>query len=151
MVEKENVILYGKEIVDKFDYEKSKMKLSELINNYLIYNIEYHYISPPQITPNYEIRYDSNKDFNAFSKIERYVINKISCEEEIKIFYNDIYKALKLLTIEELKYFKQHFINKRSEESIMLQMNINTRYYMKIKKSCIVKLCLYFKIAVRNS
>lgn len=148
MVEKDDVILYGNEIVDNFNYEECKKNLKELMNRYLVYELEYHHISPPQITPNYEIRYEQfTGHYN--DKILNYIIRKIESEKEIKEFYDNLYMALQKLTKEEMKYFKQHYINKRSEESIMYQMNISTRYFMKIKKSCVVKMTLFFNIAVR--
>ncbi len=147
MVERDNAILCDS-IVDNFNYDKCKENLKKLINQYLVYELEYHHINPPQITPNYEIRYEQFTG-NRNDKILNYIVKKIDSEEELKEFYDNLYIALGKLTFEELKYFKQHYINGRSEESIMYQMHINTRYYMKVKKSCVVKLTLYFNIAVR--
>ena len=150
MKEIKEKFLLKKKVIDSFNYEACKQKLIDLIDYYYIYNLEYHYINFPTITPSYEIKYDSNKDFTPSSKTERYVINKISNEEEVKEFYNDMYEALKNLTLEELKYFNLYYIYKRSENYIMYELNINERYFKILKKSCVIKMALFFHIAVRK-
>ena len=146
-MEETNVLL-GESVIEKYDYDKSKNKLYELIDNYFIYELEFHYISPPKITPSYEIRYDSNKDFSRSSKTETYVINKITQEEFLKSFYDDLYIIYQKLTLDELKYFRNHFLKRKSEYVIMNQMNLNRRGYDKIKRSCVIKMTIFFKIAV---
>lgn len=146
-MEEKNVLL-RESVIEKYDYDKSKNKLYELIDNYFIYELEFHYISPPRITPSYEIRYDSNKDFNRSSKTESYVINKITQEELLKSFYDDLYIVYNRLTLDELKYFRNHFLKRNAEYIIMHQMHLNKRGFDKIKRSCVIKMAIFFKIAI---
>lgn len=150
MEEKETNILLRDSIIEKFNYEKTKMNLYKLIDQYFVYELEYHYINPPMITPSYEIRYDSNKDFTPSSKTETYVINKITQEENIREFYKDLYIIYNKLNIDELKYFKQHFLRRKAEYVIMHEMNLNRRCFESIKKSCVIKMAIFFNIAVRK-
>ncbi len=150
MKEKETNFLLSDRILEKYDYEKSKNNLQDLVDQYLIYELEYHYINPPKITPSYEIRYDSNKDFTPTSKTEVYVINKITQEEKLKLFYDDLYIIYNKLGLDELKYFKNHFLKRKAEYIIMNEMNLNRRCFDRIKKNCVIKMTIFFKIAVRK-
>ena len=149
-MEREENVLLGENIIERYDYEQTKNNLLDLIDYYFVYELEFHYISPPMITPSYEIRYDSNKEFTRDSKVEKYVISKITIEEDIIAFYNDLYTIYKRLNIDELKYFKQCYLKKKPEYIVMYEMNLNRRSFDKIKKSCVIKIALYFGIAIRK-
>ena len=52
------------------------------------------------------------------------------------------------MSIDELKYFKLHFLKRKSENIVMNEMNLNRRRYDVIKKSCVIKMALFFKIVI---
>lgn len=139
--------LLSLKIVKSRDYHSCKKKVDDLMYRFEEYRYRYHEISPPQITPNYEVRLEFSSHYVS-NPTENYVQKKLDAMQEIEEFYLEMSKALSILCKEELIYFKGTYYNRMKEEKICDILNISRDSLRRIKESCIVKIAMYYKIDI---
>jgi hypothetical protein len=132
----------------KFDFEKTKDNLDELMDKIEDWKYSYLNLLPPKITNNYEVRYEK---FNLIvsDKVGDYVEKKIDMEKEIDAIYQLLGKALVRLNHFELDFFNMSYYNRLSESIIGTRLNVGHTQLLHIKKSCIIKIAMGLDKAVR--
>ena len=98
---------------------------------------------------NYYISYDSHYGIKIhtdhrpkFSKIESFMIDKYDKKEFKEDFILKYYDAYKKLTIIEKQVFKETFVDRNKDLTIIQKLNLNSYSLNKIRKSAIVKFAL---------
>ncbi len=128
-------------ICNQYDTSDMREKLYKLFATFKSarYLYDFPVESDIKISPNYEFheemvqRSTTSQIENA---IERYVDKQLLTTD----IYNSILKVSYKLTGDEVIYFINTFLNRKSEEEISEIIGISRTYLQKIKKSCIVKM-----------
>lgn len=142
--------LLPEKYLETYDIKASRNQIQDKIDKFISLQVEYSHITPPQITRNYDIVYnDSSKTVK--DNVGNYVIKKITTEEDVKEYYNDIYNALSQLNKQEIMYFTDSLYNGLTNTCISENRDISIYNLKKIQDSCIIKLCQYYNIAVKKS
>lgn len=142
-----NNSLLSKKIVDKYDYGKCKEKVLEILRELEEARYIYGNMVFPNISPNLEIKFNSNITFS--DKTSKYVEVKFDTLNYINEVNRKLEEVVSTFTKEEKQYFIQYLLYKKSEDYICEEIIfINKNSLIPIKESCIVKLALSFGKAI---
>lgn len=142
-----DVSLLSLKIVSLYDYAKTKENIDQKMRNFEIDTYKYSEITPPTITPNYDVKYEQYT-VSKIDKVGSYVEKKLDKLQEVNEFYSQLSIILKRLTKEERIYFCDTYFNKKSEAAIREKLYIGSSTLTRIKESCIIKVALFFDKAV---
>ena len=73
-------------LISMYDYPKMGKEVRKIFSTLSLMRIKYENVSLPAITPTYEIKYSAPTK-NTNSKVEDYVIKKISKEEDLNKYW----------------------------------------------------------------
>ena len=132
-------------MVKQFDVKK----LEEIIKAFLelvetaslILDEKDYYI---QITPTYEVEMTGGSSVrNVSSKIETFMIYEYDSKDKLRELIAKYPNAVKMLSKEEKELFIRCFINKEKKSFIQEAMILHQYQYDRLKKSMIVKFCIF--------
>lgn len=134
---------------NNFDVKACYEKLVKKINTFIDLQCKYFNIMPPKLTQKYSVVYT---DYTVSDKILSYTETKLDTLEDVKIFYNQLAHAFRLLNKEEMTYLMEVLYYKRKSENQCAEY-LNTTLYMlrQIKESCIVKMTQSLGCAVMKT
>ena len=141
----ENPILLRKQVIDMYDYSKSREAVLDILAESQRLKYAFMDITPPQITNNYEFNFNGKVPSDI---VGDFVAWKIDTEEKAKYLYSRISKVINVLTEEERIFFISNLLNDNSEEFVCEKLMICYRQFTKIKRSAIIKFALAFNVAV---
>lgn len=141
--------LLDNNVINEYDYDLCKSNLQTLMNKVELLKYQFLNLKPPKITPSYEIHYEQITGFNP-NKILDFLANKEEFENDIKEAYAILGNGLENLNKRELDYFNMYFYYKMSEDKISERIDVGHTLFDHIKKSCIIKLCLGLKMAIKK-
>ncbi len=104
-------------LISIYDYSKMSKEVKKIFSTLNLMRIKYESVPLPIITPTYEIRYSAPTK-STTSKVEDYVIKKISKEEDLNKYIDKIVSAMKKLNKEEMIVFSETFINGLDDQNI---------------------------------
>lgn len=125
-------------LICMYDYSKMSKEVRKIFSTLSLMRIKYENVPLPTITPTYEIRY-SAPTRSTTSKVEDYVIKKISKEENLNEYIDKIVGSLKKLNKEELIVFSESFINGLDDDNIGMKVAACRDMVLKIRKSAVIK------------
>ncbi|MCR5146463.1 MAG: hypothetical protein K6B70_03850 [Clostridia bacterium] len=139
--------LLSNEVIGKYDYQKTRSKVNEFMEEFEENYFRYISILPPSITSHLsEIKVQSS--MSSTSALERYVIQKLDLEAEFLNHLELVMKIVEGLTYEEHHYFKGVFFLGNSESMIMEELQCAEKRLRHVKKSCILKFALALDLAI---
>lgn len=132
-------------VVSQFDVKKLEIIIKaflELIETAsLMLDDKDYYI---RITPTYEVEIaGKTSSRNVSSKIESFMIYKYDTQDKLRELIEKYPKAVNKLTEKEKEIFVRTFINKDKKSVILEEMTLHQYQYDRLKKSLIVKFCVY--------
>ncbi|HPE14786.1 MAG TPA: hypothetical protein PLT65_02990 [Bacilli bacterium] len=107
--------LLNTRIISHYNMELTKDNVNMMLDNYIKLQYKYLNIIPPRITASYEIRYD-NFTRKKSDPVGYYNERKFDTENEVEYFYGEIKDVLLKMTNEELLYYNENLLRKKSEE-----------------------------------
>ena len=140
--------LLSTEIIDKYDYLKTNIKVKEYMSAFE--NDYYRYLSvlPPSITSHLsDIKVQTSFNNNT-SGIESYIIKKSEKEEKFFEMLNTILRVIASFNEEEQRYFKGVFFLGNTESMLSEELQCADKRIRHIKKSSIIKFALALGLAV---
>lgn len=140
-----NNCLLNARIISHYNMELTKENVNMMLDNYIKLQYKYLNIIPPRITTSYEIRYDSFISKKS-DPVGYYNERKFDTEKEVEYFYGEIRDVLQRMTSEELLYYNENLLRKKSEESTAEKLCLSRKGLKPIKNSCILKLAIAFGI-----
>lgn len=129
--------LYPLSKLHLYNIRKSCENLLEEIDKFIDLQCKYLNVMPPRITSDYKLVYTVHK---VSDKVSDNVCLKLDLQDEIKLFYNKLARALQLLSHDEMVYFNDVIYHKNSERQCVDNLNITPYYLRHIKESCIIKM-----------
>ena len=150
---KNDVNAFKKPLLDnafiiKFDFDKSKVCVDNLMDKVEEWRYAYINLIPPKITSSYEVRYEK-LNFAPTDKVWDFVEKKIDMEIKIDKIYQKLKRILDNLNVLELDYFDMTYYQKISDAKIGNRLGIGHTQLAHIKKSFILKIALGLENAVR--
>lgn len=131
-------LLLDQELINLYDYSKMTKEVKKIFSTLNLMKIKYDHVALPIITPSYEIKY-SSKTNNFKSKLEDYIIKKISREEDLNKYIDKIASALKKLNQEELIVFSETFITRTDDDTIGYKIGSCKDNVIRTRKSAVIK------------
>ena len=131
----------------KYDFEKSKEHVDELMKNIEEWKYSYINLVPPSITCNYEIKYEKN-NFVPTDKVGGFVQKKVDMEMKIDKEYQRLTRILNNLNDQELEFFDMFYYKRMTEAIIGERLCVGHTLLSHIKKSCIIKIAMGLEKAV---
>ncbi|MBO5375603.1 MAG: hypothetical protein J6A52_01990 [Bacilli bacterium] len=139
--------LLSNEVIKKYDYQKTRSKVNEFMEQFEESYFRYISVLPPSITSHLsEIKVQTS--MSSTSALERFVIKKMELEEEFIKNLDLVLKIVDDMTYEEQHYYKGVFFLGNSESMIMEELQCAEKRLRHVKKSCILKLALALDKAV---
>ena len=139
--------LLNNEAIIKYDYKKTKANVDDFMKGFEENYFKYISVLPPNITSHLcEIRVQMSRVSS--SPVEKYVIKKISSENDFIEYLNAILNIVDNLTNEEQHYFKGSYFLGNSESLIAEELRCAKKRIVHIKKSAIIKFALAIDRAV---
>lgn len=145
----ENNTLLSNEVIILYNYAETKKNVDLFMKKLERDSYKYYELTPPKMTPNYEIVYNSNHNIN-HDKVGKYVEEKLDKLKELNEKYTLLSEVMKRFTKEEKIYFIGSYFNKQSEVVICEKLNMCSSSLKRIKKSSIIKVALCFNKEVEN-
>ena len=130
--------LLSDRIIDQFDYNTIKKNICDFICSIDLLCFKLKNLDKPKITSNYEIKYSCFIP-TVSSKIEKFVINKIYLEEEIKKIISKYTLAINSLNDIEREVFIKTYIYNTRDDIICYDIGINLSKLLQVKKSASIK------------
>lgn len=130
--------LLSETIINQFDYNLTKKNIIDFISGINLLYLKLNNFEKPKITPNYEIKYNCFTPITS-SKIEKFIINKIYLEDEIKQMISKYVFAINSLNQLERTVFIKTYIYDLKEEIIAMEVGLNINKLIQIKKSTSIK------------
>ena len=130
--------LLSESIINQFDYNNIKKKITDFISCINLLCLKLKNIEQPKITQNYEIRYNCFVPTTS-SKVEKFVINKIYLEDEIKEIISKYTTAVNSLNELERKVFINSYIYETKDEVMSYEIGLNPTKLLQVKKSASIK------------
>ncbi|MFV0249719.1 MAG: hypothetical protein ACK5HP_01595 [Bacilli bacterium] len=134
---KNNAILPD-ELLKKYDYNLMSREVRKIFNTVNLLKIRYDQVSMPKITPNYEIKYSSFVRKNN-SKVEDYVVKKLTNEENLDKYLSKIVYAFSHLNQEEKVILVETYEKGTVDEKIGFDIGICREYVVRSRKSAVIK------------
>lgn len=133
-------------LIKKYDYEKTRDELEEIFTDYVEARFKFIELSEPNITSNYEIRYEAPTNF--ISNPTSYIsINRLETLEQLNYFYDILSKVSQKLNKYERGYLVCCLLNDESEDVLTEKLAISKTKMVKNKKTCVIKTGLAFGVA----
>lgn len=136
--------LLDKKFLSNFDLEKTEENVMQIMSDFFKAQYKFMRISPPRMTANYEIRFESISSVNGSDCIGKYVEAKLDSEKEIIKFYNVMADTIMRMNIDEKVYYTEYLLNGKSERYTAEKIGVSRKGLGLIKNSCIVKIALAF-------
>ncbi len=135
-------------IINKFNLKETKNNVVNMLGKFISLQYKYINITPPKITSNYELRYESFSSCNTIDKIGYYIEKKYDTELKAKEFFEELGFVMNKLNHDELVVLKLYLINNQSETIVADFIGVSRTLFRNIKDSCILKLALAFNLEV---
>lgn len=147
LIENEELMEYAlldKKFLSNFDLEKTEENVIQIMNDFFKAQYQFMRISPPRMTANYEVRFESLSSVNFLDSLGKYVETKLDSEQEIIKFYNIMTDTITRMNIDEKVYYTEYLLNGKSERFTAEKIGVSRKGMTPIKNSCIVKIALAF-------
>lgn len=136
--------LLDKKFLSNFDLVKTEENVMQIMTDFFKAQYKFMKVSPPRMTSNYEVKFESFSTLNVSDCLGQYVETKLDSEQEIIKFYNVMTDTIKRLNIAEKVYYTEFLLNGRSERFTAERIGVSRNGIQPIKNSCIVKIALAF-------
>ena len=138
--------LLSEQVCNSYDTSYIRSNLLELFNKFKSakYLYEFPLDSSIKLTPSYTLD-EACHQLSNVSQVEQIIENHIDKQLLTTNIYNSIIKVSYKLSNEEVIYFINTFISRKSEEDIANIIGISKTYLQKIKKSCLIKMWVDLK------
>jgi len=123
----------------------TKENVDMMLDNYVKLQYKFININPPRITAVYEARYESYVPRKS-DPTGYYNQRKFDTDKEIKELYSEISDVLNKMTREELLYYNDNLLGKKSEDLTAEKLGLSRKGLKPIRNSCILKLAMAFGI-----
>ena len=130
--------ILSESIINQFDYNQIKKNIVEFISGIDLLTFKLKNIERPKITPSYEIKYNCFIPVTS-SKVENFIIRKITLEEEIKEIISKYSIAVNSLNELERKVFIKSYIYDNKDDDISYEIGVNLTKLLQVKKSASIK------------
>lgn len=134
-----NNVLLSKNIVKKYDINKTKECIKEILEELEEAKFVAKILIEPTITPTNNISFSSNKSYT-YDKVGNFIEKKLDTLKFIEETNKTLDYVCKTFSLREQKYFLNYFIYKKSEEKICELMHFSRTSLVPMKESCIVKM-----------
>ena len=141
---KNNAILPN-ELLKRYDYNLMSKEVRKIFNTVNLLKIRYDQVSMPTITPNYEIKYSSFVKRNN-SKVEDYVVKKLTNEENLDKYLSKIVYAFSHLNQEEKLILVETYGKGTMDDKIGFSIGICREYVVRSRKSAVIKFLTALKL-----
>lgn len=141
--------LLSNAVVTLYNYAETKKNVDEFMKKLERDSYKYYELTPPKMTPNYEIIYNGTQSHKTDS-VGKYVEEKLDKLKELNEKYELLAEVMKRFTKEEKIYFIGSYFNKLSEVILCEKLNMGNSSLKRIKKSSIIKVALCFNKEVEN-
>lgn len=145
----ENNTLLSNEVIILYNYAETKKNVDEFMKKLERDSYKYYELTPPKMTPNYDIIYTSISNVKT-DKVGKYVEQKIDKLNELNEKYKLLSEVMKRFTKEEKIYFIGSYFNKFPEVILCEKLHMGNSSLKRIKKSSIIKVALCFNKEVEN-
>ena len=130
--------LLDSKLITQYNYPLMSKEVRKMMSTLALLKLKYENVSFPVITSRYEIRYGifaRNND----SKIEDYVVKKLTNEENLNKYIVKFVTAMQKLNHEERLVFIESFGNECFDDNICLMIGCCRDMVLKIRKSAVIK------------
>lgn len=134
-------------IVDKYDYMKTKKKVDQFMAPLCEKIYEYRNLTPPSITAHLKDIVVQESHDNK-SPQERYVMKKLDTQEEVEKYFEAIQSVIDLLNDVEKLCFKAEYLSNLTIIKLVNKTKLSEITIKRIRKSCIIKFALALDLAV---
>lgn len=141
---KNNAIL-PEELLRQYDYSLMSKEVKKIFNTVNLLKIRYDQVSMPTITPNYEIKYSSFVS-RSNSKVEDYVVKKLTNEENLDRYLSKIVHAFSHLNHDERIILIETYEKGTLDEEIGFSIGICREYVVRSRKSAVIKFLTALKL-----
>lgn len=140
-----------KDIMERYDYQKTKANVEKLIADYKTAKFQYMISDEVlnKITMSYQLK-EEQTGSSAIDLVGDNVGKRTDAENTIKYFDSIFELLLKMLSSQEKKYYSICLINNNSEQTASDIIGVSRTGLQSIKKNCIFKIALAFHIEVLN-
>lgn len=136
-------------IIAKYNFPKTKEKVQELMDKIDEYKYKCYELSPPKITPSYEVKYEMFTT-NKVDKVGDYVEKKVTLFEKVQKTYDILNRILLEFSDLEKAVYNNTFNNKLSDIEISENMLLAENTIVRYRKSVTIKIAMAFDVAVLN-
>ena len=126
------------ELLKRYDYNSMSKEVRKIFNTVNLLKIRYDQVSMPTITSNYEIKYSSFVKRNN-SKVEDYVVKKLTNEENLDKYLSKIVYAFSHLNQEEKIILVETYKKGTIDDEIGFSIGICREYVVRSRKSAVIK------------
>ena len=134
-------------IVNKYDYMKTKKKVDQFMAPLCEKIYEYRNLTPPSITAHLKDIVVQESHDNK-SPQERYVMKKLDTQEEVEKYFEAIQSVIDLLNDVEKLCFKAEYLSNLTISKLVNKTKLSEITIKRIRKSCIIKFALALDLAV---
>lgn len=130
-----------------FDYAKTRERVDDYLNELTMIKYKYRNVLPPSLASNlFDIRV--RRCGVPKSQIETYTEKRDEFERMYYQKLKEIDNLIQDMTVNERRFFKDHFINGLSMKSFETEFNCGRELVSHIKKSSVIKFALALDLAV---
>lgn len=140
-----NNIAVNEELIKFYNYTDMSKEVKRIFGTLNLLKIRYNDVVLPQITQSYEIKYSSFSK-NRNSKVEDYVIKKLTKEENLDKFLTKIIDAYEFLSNDERIILIETFQNGKIDAIIGSEIGFCREYIVKMRKSAVIKFLTALKL-----
>ena len=134
-------------IVEKYDYKRTKEKVDKFMAPLCEKIYEFSNLTPPTISSQIKEIFVQESRFNN-NPTERYVLKKLTTEEEVKEYFEVIQSIVDSLNDIEKICFKAEYLSYLSIEKLVEASFLSESTIKRIRKSVIIKVALVLNLAV---
>jgi hypothetical protein len=125
-------------LIRMYNYPMMSKEVKKMFSTLNLMKVKYRDIPLPTITADYEIKYNCFSR-RSDSKIEDYVIKKLTKKENIEEYISNIMLAIENLNKEEKIVFIEYYANDNIDDIISTKVGCCRDMVIRIRKSAVIK------------
>jgi ArpU family phage transcriptional regulator len=125
-------------LISMYNYSLMSKEVRKIFSTLNLLKVKYGNVALPTITSNYEVKYNSFVNSNS-SKVEDYVIKKLTKQENLEQYVLSIVSAMQKLNREERIVFVEYYANDNVDDNIGMTVGCCRDMVIKIRKSAVIK------------
>ncbi len=135
----------NEELFKYYDYPEMSKEVKRIFSTVNLLKIRYNDVTLPKITQSYEVKYSSSSS-NRNSKVEDYVVKKLTKEENLDNYLSKIVDAYNYLTNDERVVLIGTYKHGKIDAILGNEIGFCRESIIKIRKSAVIKFLTALKL-----